>query len=361
VPDEIYNIPPSDPLYPMTYVEVYDSTPDEVVTGYTAGYLGSYICDDAVVYGTGYYYPPYVGDWYWGYPCTWGTGVWYNPWSAGFVYRNSFYTPYAHAFVRAGYNPISGWYGAGYTMNTPYSSWGRGVVGRGDQWLRGGYYAGPGGGVAGIAGSGGGKAGVAVGPGGSVIKGATGPGGRGTGTINRGGDGTRVVRGNDNLYVGHDGNVYRRNDNGTWQKRENGQWAGPAGQAARQAVNRAGFNQPSLNRPAGELRQEWQMRPPVTTRPGASQTAGQRSMNTIPQHNVQRAANVPRPAPQAQRPNINLNSEQQMRQQGQQRAQSFQQARPQIQQARPQVNRAPAGFNRGMRGAGGGGGRGGRR
>jgi uncharacterized protein (TIGR03000 family) len=307
VPDEVYDIPPSDPLHPTTYVEVYDSTPEEVVTGYTSGYLGSYISDGAVVYGTGYYYPPYVGSWYWGYPCTWGTGVWYNPWSGGFVYRNSFYTPYAHAQVRAGYNPISGWYGAGYTMNTPYSSWGRGVVGRGDQWLRGGYYAGSRGAVAGVAGSGGG----------------------------------RVIRGGDNLYVGYDGGVYRRNDNGTWQKRENGQWAAPVGQAARQAVNRAGYNQPSLNRPGAELRQEWQSRAPAT-RPSLPQISGQRPLNTIPQHNVP-----------VQRPNVNLNNEYQMRQLGQQRVQSFQQARPQIQPA-PQSNRAPAGFSRGVRPAGGG-------
>lgn len=324
VPEEIYEVPPSDPLYPTTYVEVYDSTPEEVVTGYTAGYLGSYICDDAVVYGTGYYYPPYLGRWYWGYPCTWGLGVWYNPWSAGFVYRNSFYTPYAHAHIRAGYNPISGWYGAGYTMHTPYASWGRGVVGRGDQWLRGGYYVGPGGAVAGISGSGGG----------------------------------RVIRGSDNLYVGHDGNVYRRNDNGTWQKRENGQWTSPAAQAARQAVNRPGYNQASLNRPAGDLKREWQGRAPEA-RPARPQAPAPRPVNTIPQHNVTRPADVPRPAP---RPEVNLNYESQLRQQGQQRAQNFQQARPQI-QSTPQVNRAPAGYSRPVRPAGGGGGsfRGGRR
>jgi uncharacterized protein (TIGR03000 family) len=308
VPDEVYDIPPSDPLYPMTYVEVYDSTPEDVVTGYTAGYLGSYVCDGAVVYGTGYYYPPYLGSWYGGYPITWGTGVWYNPWSGGFIYRNSFYTPYAHAQVRAGYNPISGWFGAGYTMHTPYASWGRGIVGRGDQWLRGGYVAGPGGKVAGISGSGGG----------------------------------RVIRGGDNLFVGHDGSVYRRNDSGTWQKRDNGQWTGAAGQA-RQAVNRPGFNQASFNRSGAELRQDWQGRTP-DTRPNLQQ----RPLNTIPQHNFQ-----------GQRPTVDLNREYQQRQLGQQRTQSFQQARPNIRPT-PQVNRAPAGFNRSVRPAGGGG-RGGRR
>ena len=66
--------------------------------------------------------------------------------------------------------------------------------------------------------------------------------------------------------------------------------------------------------------------------------------------------NVGRPAPQVQRPTVNLNNEYQMRQQGQLRVQNFRQARPQIQPT-PQFNRAPAGFSQGMRGGGGRGGR----
>jgi hypothetical protein len=35
---------------------------------------------------------------------------------------------------------------------------------------------------------------------------------------------TGVVKGQDNLYAGHDGNVYKRDDNGDWSKWDNGQW-----------------------------------------------------------------------------------------------------------------------------------------
>ena len=56
----IYTIPPSSPLYPCTYVRVYASTPDTVTYGYTAGYTMSYVSAGVVVYGTGYYYPPYI-------------------------------------------------------------------------------------------------------------------------------------------------------------------------------------------------------------------------------------------------------------------------------------------------------------
>jgi hypothetical protein len=77
VPSVIYTIPPSSPLHYVTYVRVYSSTPEEVVVGYTPGYMGV-VVDPAgvVVYGTGYYYPPYIGGGYWyGYPATYGYGA----------------------------------------------------------------------------------------------------------------------------------------------------------------------------------------------------------------------------------------------------------------------------------------------
>ena len=59
VPAVIYSIPPSSPLYYVTYLRVYGSTPDCVYDGYIPGYLGTVVSpDDVVVYGTGYYYPP---------------------------------------------------------------------------------------------------------------------------------------------------------------------------------------------------------------------------------------------------------------------------------------------------------------
>jgi hypothetical protein len=84
VPAEIYSIPPSSPLYYVTSVQVYGATPDVIYTGYTPGYYGSVLDPGGtVVYGTGYYYPPWIGtDWY-GFPCTYGfgAGVRWTPWT----------------------------------------------------------------------------------------------------------------------------------------------------------------------------------------------------------------------------------------------------------------------------------------
>ena len=41
VPDEIYDIPPSSPVHNVTYVYIYESTPEVVYVGYTPGYYGS--------------------------------------------------------------------------------------------------------------------------------------------------------------------------------------------------------------------------------------------------------------------------------------------------------------------------------
>ena len=60
VPQEIYTIPESSPKYNVTYVRIYHSTPTTIVVGYTPGYYGAYISGAVVVWGTGYYYQPYV-------------------------------------------------------------------------------------------------------------------------------------------------------------------------------------------------------------------------------------------------------------------------------------------------------------
>ena len=83
VPDIVYTIPPTSPMYYVTYVRVYDATPEVVYVGYTPGYLGTVVTPDGtVVYGTGYEYESYVGDdvWY-AAPDTWGMAAQpvYNP------------------------------------------------------------------------------------------------------------------------------------------------------------------------------------------------------------------------------------------------------------------------------------------
>ncbi len=80
VPPEVNNIPPSDPAYRVRYVYIYDSTPDVVYIGYTPGYLGSYVQSGVVVYGTGYYYNPWRGAYWYPRPYTWGFNMYYNPW-----------------------------------------------------------------------------------------------------------------------------------------------------------------------------------------------------------------------------------------------------------------------------------------
>ncbi len=60
IPPAVHSIPPSSPLYNVSYVNVYGSTAETVTYGYTAGYTMGYVAAGVMVYGTGYYYPPYV-------------------------------------------------------------------------------------------------------------------------------------------------------------------------------------------------------------------------------------------------------------------------------------------------------------
>ena len=80
-PPGISSIPPENPLYNVQYVYVYDSTPDYVYVGYTPGYLGCYVVDGCVVWGTGFWYPGWWGTWYYPGFRTWGFGMIYNPWT----------------------------------------------------------------------------------------------------------------------------------------------------------------------------------------------------------------------------------------------------------------------------------------
>ena len=54
VPPAIYTIPPSCPLYNVTYATIQSSTPNSVVYSQTAGYSGEYLDTDGVVmFGAG--------------------------------------------------------------------------------------------------------------------------------------------------------------------------------------------------------------------------------------------------------------------------------------------------------------------
>jgi hypothetical protein len=131
VPQVIYTIPVSSPLHYVTYVRIYDSTPDTVYIGYTPGYYGSYVnTDGIVVYGTGWYYPPYIGEVWIGAPVTYGFG-------AGFVEGCAFgfAAGYAwSAWCHPWWGPYWGhnWAGWGNQVNinhlNVYNKWGNNVT-----------------------------------------------------------------------------------------------------------------------------------------------------------------------------------------------------------------------------------------
>lgn len=80
IPDKILTLPPDSPVYHTRFVRIYDATPDVVYVGYTPGYLGGYVYNGTVVYGTGYYYRPWIGAYYYPWPYTWGFHASYDPW-----------------------------------------------------------------------------------------------------------------------------------------------------------------------------------------------------------------------------------------------------------------------------------------
>lgn len=125
VPAAIYSIPSSHPTHNVTYVHIYNSTPDTVVVGYTSGYSGNYVAATGVlIFGLGYwaehdhhhhyYYPSH----YYAY----GGAVRYNYYYGGYYRGASYYGPYGGVAGRAGYNPATGTYYRGGVAAGPYGS-----------------------------------------------------------------------------------------------------------------------------------------------------------------------------------------------------------------------------------------------
>lgn len=119
--EEIQKIPPSSPVYNTTHVHIYESSPEVVYVGYTAGYLWSFPYYGVPVYGTGWYYPPYWGSYYYPHHYTWGFHAGYNPWTGwtyGVSWTNGFFTfGVSWGGGYGGYPPYGccgGWYGGGY-------------------------------------------------------------------------------------------------------------------------------------------------------------------------------------------------------------------------------------------------------
>ena len=271
VPPEIYTIPSSSPLHYITYVKIYGSTPEVVYVGYTPGYYGTVVSASTttVVYGTGWYYPPYIGPtaWY-GYPYTYGVGAGFtytssSGWSFGFGYGYSYY-PYYYpwwgpmGYYGYGWYPYYGW-GAwggaaaanvyGVWGNTAYSrtgaAWANPYTGNYGAATRGGYYntqtgrstvAGRGYNTNVYTGNTGGYRGAATyNPNtGIVAGGGAGYLGNvysGEGTAGRAGfayntnTGAGIAGGKNNIYAGKDGTVYRYNrQSGNWSSNTGNGW-----------------------------------------------------------------------------------------------------------------------------------------
>src|SRR5438876_6065959 len=245
VPQEIYTIPPSSPVYNVTYVTQSTNPDGTVQASYTAGYLGAFVLGAAtgaiIASGSGYWWPPYAyGGYYYPYAATYCGGYYYggygyhyatpyyNSATGAYGWKQTAYGPYGSATRGAAYNPYTGTYARGASVSTPYGSrsaaqaynpytgtyaqtrqgsnpnaqWGSSYVSRGNQSATMGHYSTANGTVAGISGSQGGKAAASSTAWGNSAAGKTASG---------------------NMYAGHDGNVYKNTGNG-WQKYDNGSW-----------------------------------------------------------------------------------------------------------------------------------------
>jgi hypothetical protein len=137
VPEVIYSIPVSSPLHYVTYVRVYGASPKYVYVGYTPGYLGTVVNDNVVVYGTGYYYTPWIGTYWYGPPVTYGLGVsigWTPWWGWGW----GFGWGWGWGALSVGW-AYHGWYGRPAWGPHGWACTSTNAYYRGSQWYRGGH------------------------------------------------------------------------------------------------------------------------------------------------------------------------------------------------------------------------------
>jgi hypothetical protein len=150
VPAVIYTIPAASPLHYVTYVRIYEATPQVVYVGYTPGYMGTVVSPaGTVVYGTGYAYTPWIGELWYPAPVTYTVAAApiYNPY-VGFTFgfamglaASAWTYPY---YGGAWYHPA---YWGGYpccatASANVYGQWGSTVASGTRSWYAGGGVAG---------------------------------------------------------------------------------------------------------------------------------------------------------------------------------------------------------------------------
>ena len=114
IPAEVQQIPPTCPVYNIKYVYIYEYDDKLVYEGYTGGYLGAFLYQGCVFYGTGYQYKPWYKSKYVPRPVTWAFGVNRTAGGSGKV-RISVGVGYGYGFP--GYYPYSYYpYYGGYGM-----------------------------------------------------------------------------------------------------------------------------------------------------------------------------------------------------------------------------------------------------
>ncbi len=145
VPQVIYAMPSSSPVYNVTYVTQTVTSTNVVVANYTSGYMGVYVMGTPsgviIISGTGFYYPPYyyyppIGyPVYYPYPVTFGCYAYhaypyggvayhasYNPNTGVYARSATAYSPYGKATAGQAYNSKTGTYARGASVSTPYGS-----------------------------------------------------------------------------------------------------------------------------------------------------------------------------------------------------------------------------------------------
>jgi hypothetical protein len=239
IPQVIYTIPASSPVYNVTYVTQVTNPSGNVESSYTAGYLGAFVVGAAVgaivTSGTGYYYPPYIGYPVGGYPIyhpyptpygaygstayyRTGTGAYgvsqtaygaygsatrsasYNPYTGTAARSASVSTPYGKQSVGQAYNPYTGTYGATHQGSSPTAQWGQSYVSNGSHSATTQHYT------------------TSQGTAASM---QTASGGKAAGTSTAYGNTAAGKTSSGDMYAGHDGNVYKNTGSG-WEKSNGG-------------------------------------------------------------------------------------------------------------------------------------------
>ncbi|MFC1689489.1 hypothetical protein ACFL0N_00395 [Pseudomonadota bacterium] len=121
-PEAVEAIPPESPVYNVKYVYIYETTPEVVYVGYTPGYTGSYVYNSTIVYGTGWYYRPWISPYYY-YPrvATWGFHINYNPWTGWGFGLSWGWGPFRVGFWPGGY-----WHRRHHWYHRHHGRWGPG-------------------------------------------------------------------------------------------------------------------------------------------------------------------------------------------------------------------------------------------